>query len=89
MKVIQVPLRMIQPNPEQPRKTFAPEELEELVDSRIWCTAAAAREARHGQKFDFDCRRTTLPRGRSGGSCEGAGHHERAGEQGVGFDLSG
>ena len=31
MKVIQVPLRMIQPNPEQPRKTFAPEELEELA----------------------------------------------------------
>ena len=33
MKVIQVPLRMIQPNPEQPRKTFAPEELEELAAS--------------------------------------------------------
>ena len=80
MKVIQVPLRMIQPNPEQPRKTFAPEELEEL--------AASIREYGVLQPLLVK-RRTTLPRGRSGGSCEGAGHHERAGEQGVGFDLSG
>ena len=89
MKVIQVPLRMIQPNPEQPRKTFAPEELEELAASIREYGVLQPLLVKRGAEFDFDCRRTTLPRGRSGGSCEGAGHHERAGEQGVGFDLSG
>ncbi len=87
MKVIQVPLRMIQPNPEQPRKTFAPEELEELAASIREYGVLQPLLVKRGA--DRSCRRTTLPRGRSGGSCEGAGHLERAGEQGVGFDLSG
>ena len=33
MKVVQIPLRMIRPNPEQPRKIFTSEELDELAAS--------------------------------------------------------